>query len=208
MTKQEPKPSYKLVHEKKFGFKKLVERLGGKRNPEQDQNIQEAMKEWPEDLKVVVGKADEELLSGKSAVVEIGGVDGLAVKDAMETYNQNYGKLPNDIYTMALGEVPGYLRAVTEEYIKCGISTLSEIEVVIKERRQFVGPHAKGTLEDGCYRIYVADGLIYDEKKNAFDSEWKRLQIYTEIQKMIATHIYHKDLKTIRSERKKARLDQ
>ena len=193
-------PTYKVVAEKKFGFKKLLERLIGKRTLGQDQVIQETLKEWPEDLKVVVGKADEELLSGKSAVVEIGGFDGLALKKVMETYNQKYGRLPQEIYKMALEETAGYLKVVMEGYVKNGINTLSEIEAAIMERRPFVGPHAKGILEDRYYKIYVAGDLIYDGKEGVFDCESKRSSIYSAIQDMMAHHIYNKDVKTIRKE--------
>jgi hypothetical protein len=196
-------PTYKVVSEKKFGFKKLFRKLIGKGTSEQDRGIKASMNEFPEGLKVVVGKADEDLLNGKSAVVEIGGFDGLALKKVMETYNQKYGRLPQEIYAMPVGETEGYLKVVMEGYEKNGINILSEIEAAITERRPFIGPHSKGTLEDGYYKVYVAGDLIYDGKEDAFDSEWKRSQIYSEIQHMVANHIYKKDLKTIRKESQK-----
>lgn len=205
MTKQQPRSTYKVISEQKFGFKKLFGKLIGKGTPEQDREIEALKNKLPEDFKVVVGKADEELLSGKSVVLEFGGYDGVALKEAVETYNEKYGKLPPESYKLAVGEIESYLKGVMEGYERNKINTLSEIEAAIKERRPFVGPHAKGMLEDGYYKVYVAGDLIYDEKAGMFDSEWKRFQIYSEIQHKVAEHIYHKDLKTIRKEGKKVK---
>lgn len=130
-----------------------------------------------------------------------------AWKAATGEYNTKYGKLPDEIYSSSMGvkNVVGYLRGIMEGYVKNGVSTLSEIDAAIRERRPFVGPHAKGILEDGGYKVYVGNDLIYNEKEGMFDSEWKRYSIYSDIQDAVAKHIYHKDLKTIRKERKKVK---
>jgi len=198
------KSTYKVVADRKFGFKKLLQKFTGKKNIEQDRETEKKIDKLPDSLKIVVGKADNELLSGKSAVVEIGGYDGVALKNAMESYNKLYGTLPKEIYELAVGDIEGYLKKVMEGNLKNGINTLAEIEQAIKARNPFIGLYAKGISEDGEYKIYVEADLIYDSKRGVFDSEWKRLQKYSEIQHMVATHIYNKDLKTIRKECKKS----
>lgn len=194
--------TYKVVAEKKFGFKKLLEKLGRKGTPEQNREIEALADKLPKDLKVVVGRADEELLNAESAVVEIGGYNGEALKKAMDTYNEKYGRLPKEIYTMDIGETARYLLAMMDGFEKKGINTRTEIEAAIKERRSFGGPHAKGVNEDGYYRVYVEGDLIYDGKENAFDCDRRKSAIYSDIQRMIADYIYSKGLAAIKKERK------
>jgi hypothetical protein len=126
---------------------------------------------------------------------------------AMDEYNTKYGKLPDEIYTMKSEDVAAYLKRAMEEYGRKGITTLAEMDEAIGERRPFVGPHARGIVEDGYYRVYVADDLIYDGMNNHFDCEWKRRRIYTEVQIMVAERIFGRELATVRKEQRKKRFN-
>ncbi len=174
--------------------KGLLKRLFGKVNTGGE------FAEIPDELVVVVGKADEELRESKSAVIEIGGYDGQALKETMELFNREYGKLPNEIYRMRVEDAGEYLERLIKAHKKNGVSTLAEIEEAIAERRPFVGPHARGIIEDGFFRVSVVGDIIYDERTNYFDCRFKRLAIYTEIQGMIARRIFRRDLAVIRKE--------
>jgi len=183
------------------GLKTLIKSIFGKKFPEEQlKDILEAA-EKIDNLKLVVGKADEETLR-KSAVVEIGGYDREDLKVAMESYNDKYGVLPKKIYSMPIEEVEKYLNDLMKEYDCKGICTLAEIEERIKGRTPFIGPHSKGIKVAGDYQIYVFDDLIYDGKKNYFDCQFKRFSMYSEIQHMIANNIYRKDLSLIKKEAK------
>jgi len=129
--------------------------------------------------------------------------EGEEFKAVMEGYVTKYGKLPNEIYSMKIEDIEVYIKQIMGGYERRSISTLAEMEEAIGERRPFAGPHARGIVEDGGYKVFVADDLIYDGKANYFDCQWKRLQIYSEIQHLVARQIFHKDLAVIRKERKK-----
>lgn len=171
-----------------------------------DEELTRAMEaaEKIDNLKVIVGKADEETLKD-SAVVEIGGFDGKSLKATMSKYCKDYGVMPKEIYTMPIEAVEKHIKGIMLEYKQKGICPLIEIENQIRHKAPFIGPHSKGTDEGGSYRIYVHDELIYDDKEKFFDSAFKRLQMYSEIQHMIAKNLIGKDLNEIRKQERKKR---
>jgi hypothetical protein len=185
-----------------MGLKSLLDRAfrGKVPNDELKKVLKDAEK-WDK-LKVVVGNADKETLES-SAVIEIGEYDTKGLHEAMKRYIENYGVMPKEIYSMPFEEIEAYMRAIMLQYKQAGISTLAEIESRIGERKSFIGPHSKGIKENGEYRIYVNDELIYSESEAYFDSKFKRFQAYSEIQHIIAKNIYKKDLALIRKEAKK-----
>ena len=122
----------------------------------------------------------------------------------LHEFGVRYGKLPES--AMLIPEYKDalkYLYELMEKYRKEGILTLSEIEGCIKKRIPFRGVNSLGKQEDDSYKIFVKDTLIYDSGKNYFDCQFKRFSMYSEIQHMIATNIYEKDLALIRKEAKK-----
>lgn len=125
------------------------------------------------------------------------------LKAAMGEYSLKYGKLPNEFYSIRSEDAEVYLKQVMAGYEQKGISTVAEMEQAIVKRVPFLGPYARGINDGGSYKIFVADTLIYDGSTEYFDPGWKRLQIYSEIQQMVAKHIFHKDLAVIRKERRK-----
>jgi len=166
-----------------------------------EKRIKEQMEKF-ENIEVIPGKANKDTLR-KSAVIEIGGYDQEALKNVMEEYCANYGKLPDPVYEMPIDKSAKYLRDRILKHQKKGIKTLSEIEYLIKERESFKGVNSKGIIDKESYKIYVSNTLIYDSKNDFFDCQYKRLKIYSEIQHIIAKAIYGKELATLRKERNK-----
>jgi hypothetical protein len=186
------------------GLKNLIKKVFSGKVPEEDlARVMEAA-EKIDNLKFIVGKADEETLK-TSAVVEIGGYDGKSLKATMSEYCEDYGVMPKEIYSMPIEAVEKYMKGIMLEYKRKGICPLIEIENRIKHKEPFIGPHSKGTNEGGSYRIYVHDELIYDDKERFFDSAFKRFQMYSEVQHIIAKNLIGKDLNEIRKQERKKR---
>lgn len=163
-------------------------------------------KELDKETIVVHGEIDKEtkkkLKNNEARVIQMGTVKGDEFKTAMDEYNYKYGKLPGTIYNMPLEKTVEYLIKLMKLHEKGGINTLDAIEGLIKKKEEFKGVHARGIIDKDGYKIHVSDKLIYDSSRDFFDSEYKRLQIFSEIQGMIAQGIYGKDLKQIRKEKK------
>jgi hypothetical protein len=153
--------------------------------------------------KLPIEEIDKMLEEGP--VIEMGASASPTLKETLAEYGEKYGRLPKEIYgEIQLESVESFVKEIMGAYEVAGYKTLSEIEICISKKEPFEGPRTFAMQEGDNYRIYVRPNeLIYDETTGYFESQYRRLQIYSEIQHMIAEKVFKKDLAQIRKEAKK-----